>query len=208
MWTPSLCKVCKGFWECRFRREKCLEEEKMVLDRVEKEVELKNGKLMSSYQWLPHADRMGSNRQQVEKVKRSVEFRLIKKGLHKAYIKEFKKAAVEGTMVDISREEMDNYTGPVNYNIHLNVINENSSSTRLRIVSNLAQKNARSGLSLNDCMAKGPDLLAIIEDILLHSRMVQVAIILDLTKTYQGIHIREKEKHLRRILWRHSLEEE
>ena len=90
--------------------------------------------------WLPHADRMGSNRQQVEKVKRSVETRLIKKGLHEAYIKEFKKAVVEGTVVDISREKMDNYTGPVNYNSHLNFINENSSSTRLRIVSNSAQK--------------------------------------------------------------------
>ena len=62
-------------------------------------------------------------------------------------------------MVEVSREEIDNYKGPVNYNNHFEVINENSSSTRLQIVSNSAQKNARSGLSLNDCMAKGPELL-------------------------------------------------
>ena len=57
-------------------------------------------------------------------------------------------------------------------------------------------------------MAKGPDLLALLEDVLLHFRTVQAAIILDLTKAYQGIHTREKEKHLRRILWRRSPEEE
>ena len=57
-------------------------------------------------------------------------------------------------------------------------------------------------------MAKGPDLLALLENVLLHFRTVQVAIILDLTKAYQGIYTREKEKHLRRILWRKSPEEE
>ena len=85
-------------------------------------------------------------------------------------------------MVEISREEMDNYTGPVNYNNTFEVINENSSS-----ISNLAQKNTRSGLSLNDCMAKWLDLLALLEGVLFHFRTVQVAIILDLTKAYQGV---------------------
>ena len=33
--TPPLCKACKGCGECRFRREKCSEEERLVLDRVE-----------------------------------------------------------------------------------------------------------------------------------------------------------------------------
>ena len=98
-------------------------------------------------------------------------------------------------MVEVSREKIDNYKGPVNYNNNFEVINENSSSTGLRIVSNSAQKNARSGLSLNDCMAKGPDLLALLEDVLLHFRTVQIAIILDLTKAYQGIH-RERRRNI------------
>ena len=42
-------------------------------------------------------------------------------------------------MVEVSREEIDNYKGPVNYNNHFEVINKNSSSTRLLIVSNSAQ---------------------------------------------------------------------
>ena len=99
--------------------------------------------------------------------------------------------------MEISREEMDNYMGPVNYKHHFEVINKNSSSTRLRIVYNSAQKNARSGFLLNNCMGKGPDLLALLKDVLLHFRTVQAAIILDLTKAYQGIHTREKKKHHR-----------
>ena len=39
--TPPLCKACKGCGECRFKREKCSEEERLVLDRVEKDMELK-----------------------------------------------------------------------------------------------------------------------------------------------------------------------
>ena len=60
-----------------------------------------------------------------------------------------------------------------------------------------AQKNARRGLSLNDCIGKGPDLLALFKDVLLHFRTVQAAIVLDLIKAYQGIDTREKNIHLR-----------
>ena len=81
-----------------------------------------NRKLTSTYPWLPCADKMKDNRQQVEKIQRSIETRLIKKDLHQAYIKEFEKAMREGTVVEVSREEMDNYTGPVNYNNHFEVI--------------------------------------------------------------------------------------
>ena len=79
---PPLCKACKGCGECRFKREKCSKQEMLVLDRVEKYLELKNGKLTASYPWLPCADKMKDKRQQVEKIQRSIETRLIKKDLH------------------------------------------------------------------------------------------------------------------------------
>ena len=91
---------------------------------------------MASYPWLPCADKMEDSRQQVEKIQRSIETRLIKRDLHQAYIKEFEKAVTEGTVVELSREEIYNYTGLVNYNNHFKVLNKNSGSTRLRIVSN------------------------------------------------------------------------
>ena len=129
--TPPLCKTCKGCGECRFGRENCSEEERMMLDWAEQEMVLENGQLKASYLWLLCAEKMRSNRQQVEKSQQSLEARLIKKGLHPAYIKEFEKAVAEGMVVEVSREEIDNYKEPINYNNHFKVINENSSSTRL-----------------------------------------------------------------------------
>ena len=48
------------------------------------------------------------------------------------------KAFEQGTVRELSQEEMDNYKGPVNYNNHFEVLKEGISSTRLRIVSNSA----------------------------------------------------------------------
>ena len=78
----------------------------------------KNSKLTASYPW------MKDNRQQVEKVQKSIKTRLIKRDFHQAYIKEFEKAVRESTVVELSWKEIDNYTGPVNYNNHFEVINK------------------------------------------------------------------------------------
>ena len=57
---------------------------------------------------------------------------------------------------------------------------------------------------MNDCMEKGPDEMNQLQDVLLNFRSVESAIILDMEKAYQSIHTREKEKHLRRTVWRAS----
>ena len=47
---------------------------------------------------------------------------------------EMEKAITEGTVKELSREEIDNYTGPVIYNNHFDVLKEDSLSTALRIL--------------------------------------------------------------------------
>ena len=203
-----LCQACRGCQDCRFRREGCTSEEKEVLELVEEEMTLKDGKLTASYPWKPCVMKMRNNRQQVLKIQEKIEARNLSNGSQGEYIKEMEKATAEGTVKELSREEMDNYLGPVNYNNHFEVLKESSISTALRIVSNSAQKNARSGLSLNECMRKGPDEMALLTEVLIHFRTVLKAIILDLKKAYQAIHLRELELHLRRIVWRKGPEEE
>ena len=83
---------------------------------------------------------------------------------------------------------------------------DSSLSTKCRVVCDAARKNALTGLSLNDCMEKGPDEMNQLQNVLLHFRSVESAIILDMEKAYQSIHTREKEKHLRRTVWRTSLD--
>ena len=66
--------------------------------------------------------------------------RNIKTGNQEEYVKEMEKAFKQGTVRELSKEEMDNYEGQVNYNNHFEVLKEGSSFIRLRIVSNSAQK--------------------------------------------------------------------
>ena len=77
-------------------------------------------------------------------------------------------------------------------------------STNLRIVSNSALVNARSGLSLNNCMWAGPMALAELLAVLIHWRTVQVALMVDIVKAYHVIKTRVHELHLRRFLHRSS----
>ena len=141
-----------------------------MLERVDKEMVLEGTVLTGSYPWKHCAERMKSNRQQVLKIQGKTEERMLKEGTYQAYQDEFRKAVDAGTVTRVTQEELDTYSGPVNYNTTFGVINENSTTTRLRIVLNSALKNARSGLSLNDCMHQGPDELAVLTDILLHFR--------------------------------------
>ena len=90
--------------------------------------------------------KMRNIRQQVLKVQEKIEARNIKTGKQEEYGKEMEKAFEQGTVRELSQEEMDNYGGTVSYNNHFEVLKEGSISTRL-IVSNSAQKNAKSSLS-------------------------------------------------------------
>ena len=57
-------------------------------------------------------------------------------------------------------------------------------------------------LSLNDCMAVGPNALCELYDCLIFWRAIEVALMVDLQKAYQAIHTGPKELHLRRFLFR------
>ena len=59
---------------------------------------------------------------------------------------------------------------------------EASVSTKVRIVSNAAMPNFKTGRSLNDVMEKGPDLMVGLMKVLLHWRTVETAVLFDLTK--------------------------
>ena len=69
-------------------------------------------------------------------------------------------------------------------------------------MSNSAMRNARSRLSLNQCMWPGPNALCDLYDCLVFWRAVEVAMVTDLQKAYQAIHTGPMELHLRRFLFR------
>lgn len=101
----------------------------------------------------------------------------------------------------LTPEEMANWTGPFFYISHLAVVNPKSKSTPIRIVFNSSQP--FKGISLNSTLAKGPDnYLNNLLGILLRWRERPIAIISDIRKMYNSIHIDLVEQHCHRFLWR------
>jgi hypothetical protein len=65
-----------------------------------------------------------------------------------------------------------------------------------------------SGVSLNDCLLKGPPALADLYTVTLGIREHKVAYTKDISKFYQCVEADETAQHVRRILWRFSEEKE
>ena len=84
---------------------------------------------------------------------------------------------------------------------HHGVIRASSTTTKLRVVFNASCKTT-SGLSLNDLVHKGPNLLPDIFDILLRWRLHSVVFSADIEKMYRQIRVHTDDCDFQRILWR------
>ncbi|XP_074100548.1 uncharacterized protein LOC141528398 [Cotesia typhae] len=83
---------------------------------------------------------------------------------------------------------------------HHGVLKQNTNSPKIRVVFN-GSKNTSSGLSLNDIMHTGPNLLINIFDILITSRRHRFFFITDVAKMYRQVLVHPDDRHLQQILW-------
>ena len=198
------CLRCRSCQECSYRAQKISREEQEVVrqqeDRMEPDPVNKCVKL--SYVWKSDVDKLKDNLTQVVPIQRNIEKRVIKSGNLDSYNKELNKAIEAGSVVRLSKEDINQYTGPVSYCTHFPVFKPGSTSTPLRIVFNGALKNRHCNLSPNDCMHKGPNALNSLLEVLMSWRSKEVALVLDLAKAYQSLHTGELERHVWRIIWR------
>jgi uncharacterized membrane protein len=200
---PPLCASCRGCATCSSHR-RAEPKELEVLERVDREMVLdkERRRLTASYPWTPAALKMKSNRRQALTVQRKIEERSLASGHHARTVEAVEEMITAGALRELTEGEMVQYKGPVNYITLFPVFKEGSVTTKVRICSNAALPNPTSGLSLNEVMEKGPNLLAVLTDVLLHWRTIEVAVVTDLKKAYWQIETREKELHLRRVLFR------
>lgn len=137
--TPSkLCTKCKACQECSFRGQQITREEaevvrrqeqKMKVDQVEKCIHLE-------YVWTEDVNQLRDNIGQVIPIQASLEKRLTKDGMLPAYNAELRKAIESGAVVELTKDEVRRWTGPVSYCAHHAVYKPDSPSTPLRIVVN------------------------------------------------------------------------
>ena len=206
---PPVCLRCKGCRECTFRRRKLTPEEQEVVARVESEMQVDSisGVITACYPWKNCVRRMVDNRRQAQKVQETMEQHMIVAGTHQGYVDEMNKSISEGKVRRLTSQEMEDWHGPLHYITTFAVVKPESVSTKTRVVANSAMRNARSRLSLNECMWPGPNALCDLFDCLIFWRAVEVALMTDLKKAYQAIHTGPMELHLRRFLYREKRED-
>ena len=164
----------------------------------------KDGKIHVSYPFKPSAWQQKSNYGQAVAVQSNIEKRLVRDGLVESYDKEMNKAISAGSVVELTEQDMKDWTGPVHYLTHFPVIKPSSVTTKLRIVANSKMKNHHTGLSLNDVVEPGPNSLNPLLDVLILFRGVEVGLLFDLCKAYQQLVTGDLERHLRRFVYRSS----
>ena len=97
--------------------------------------------------------------------------------------------------------ELQDWKRPIFYISHVAVLNPKSNSTPVGIVFNSSQ--LYQGVSLNSCLAKGPDrYMNNLLGILLRWREEAVALVGDIRKMFNSVYLKELEKHCHRFLWR------
>lgn len=88
---------------------------------------------------------------------------------------------------------------------HHAVTNDNSSTTRLRVVFDGSSK-TDTGHSLNDVLLKGPTIQEDLLNILTRFRTYKYAISADMSKIYRQILVTPEHRKYQKILWRKDKE--
>lgn len=123
-----------------------------------------------------------------------------------AYATQIHEMVERDTAIQLANKVMDKWNRPVWYVSHLMAPNPHSVTTPVRIVWNSSQK--YKGVSMNDLLRKGPDILNPIRAVLLRFREGMHAALEDIKKMYNSVWLEEREMHLHRFLWRDSPDEE
>ena len=105
-------------------------------------------------------------------------------------------------MRELTDKEMDDWGGVVNYISHHGVRKSTSNSTPLRVVSNSSLNNNNSGHSFNSILAKGPNSIQPLFNILVMFRTYEEVVVWDIHKAYNVMETTDKELHCRRLVWR------
>ena len=107
-----------------------------------------------------------------------------------------------GVARKVPEDELESFTGVINYLPHLAAINPRSDSTPVRIVFD-ASRPQGGGPSLNELLAKGPDrFLNNLAGVIINFRNGRVAVKGDVRKMYNCIKLVPEDAFVQCFLWR------
>ena len=202
--APRRCDKCRGCSLCSFRGHMHTEKETLEYKMLEESIKFdpEKGVFVVQYPFIDDPHKFGNNVYQVIRMGEKQEDKLDRDGCMDEFNGKFQEMLTLGSVEEVSQVEMDGWSGPVHYISMQHVINEGSTTTRLRIVINSSLKCSKTQLSLNDMLPKGPNVLKDIWDIFIRHRSYRKSLVSDITKAYHSLLTGLVEKHTRRVVWR------
>ena len=153
------------------------------------------GKYVVSWPWKPQAlKNLALNKTLSEKRLRRMVRRMTKEK-YTAYDRQLKSLLEEGHIELLPKDYV-----PQSYLPHRGVVMMDRETTKLRIVHD-ASAESEEGLSLNDALEKGPNLLPLLWGILLRLRIGKVGIVGDLEKAFLQLSLHEEDRNVCCFLW-------
>ena len=164
------------------------EQEELTLIKENISVDLFNRQVTFKYPHIKDINLLHDNRRQAISIATKLEARLKAMSELADYKKELQEFIGQGVLRELTKEELENREGPIDYISHHGVLKPGSSTNKLRVVSNSSLDNNNSGLSLNDCLPKGPNTLVPLIQPTIAWRSYQHCVVWDLSKAYNVMH--------------------
>jgi hypothetical protein len=155
------CSACMKCKECQFRASvltfKENAEYEAIVNNLSYSKELK--KWTASYPFIEDPGVLQDNKGQALACMKSLEHRLKKQERLEQFNQVFQEIVDRGVFRELSKEEMDNWEGPVNYISMVEAFKEGTTPIRICMNSSMKQPSPVRK-SLNDILMKGPPALA------------------------------------------------
>ncbi|UYV61002.1 hypothetical protein LAZ67_1003055 [Cordylochernes scorpioides] len=175
-----------------------LEEDKIVHQHFLNTVhQLEDGRFCVGLPWLGNQEGIPSNRHIAERRLFNTTRKLRAKGIFSEYDRVFQEWLAEGVIEKVSPEDLNRNC---HYLPHHPVVKANSNTTKIRPVFDASCKD-KGNLSLNDCLASGPNVIEQIPAILLKFREKAIGVIADIRKAFLQIEVKEEDRDYLRFLW-------
>ncbi len=173
---PRRCPACKNCKECLFRMDSLSFKENTKYEIILGMLRLDKSrkKWVAGYPFKTMVEWLIDNYTQARGCMGRMKARLVRRGRLDEFNWQFQDNVERGVFKALTREESGRYKGPVNY----------IAWWRICMNSSIKQP-APSGVSLNDCLLKGPSALADLYTVTLRMREHKMAFTKDISKFYQ-----------------------
>ena len=191
--------------ECSMGSKPYTLKEERELAMIDQGLDLQENRWIAQYPWIKDPKDLPNNYTAAYAMLKSTERRLMKDpDLAKTYEEQITDMIERGVARKLTESELKEYTGPIYYLSHHEVINEDSKSTPCRIVFNSSARFCNQ--TLNDYWGKGPDMMNNLLGVLMRFRSNKVAMAGDISKMYHAVGISQVDQHTHRFLWRKTMD--